>query len=105
MVKLASERADTMEKRWGLPSQEAQKSHMARQAFQFPSSDTSTFQKASEPFANATKPFHSKESPQLFDVKLKTKRPTRVRFCRDLVQEKTVSLEVPFTLIRRSVNL
>ena len=50
MVKLASESVDTEEKRQGLPSEEAQKSHMAHQAFQLPTSDASTFEKASEPF-------------------------------------------------------
>ena len=49
MVELSSEPADTVEKRQGLPSEEAQKSHMAHQAFQFPSSDKSTFQRVSEP--------------------------------------------------------
>ena len=96
MVKLASEQVDTVE---------AQKSHMAHQAFQFPSSETSTFQKASEPFANATTPFHGGGSPQLFDVTLKTKGSTRLRFHRDLVQQKTVSRAVLFTLIQRRVNL
>ena len=88
MVKLARELVRTVEKRQGLPSLETQKSPTAHQAVQFPPSDTSTFQKASEPFANATKPFHSGESPQPFDVKLKTSGSTRIRFYRDLVQQK-----------------
>ena len=45
MVKFASESVHTVEERQGIPSEVAQKSHMAQQATQFPSSDTSTFQK------------------------------------------------------------
>ena len=93
-VKLANKPVDTVEKRQNLPFVEAHKCHMAHQAFQFPPSDTSTFQKKSEPFANATKTFQGRESPQLFDVELKTKGSTRIRFYRDFVQLKKVSLEV-----------
>ena len=105
MIKLASESIDTVEERQGLPSEEAQKSHVAHQAFKFPSSDTSTFLKTSEPFANATKTFHGGESPQLLDVELKTKRWTEIRPHGDLVKHKTVFLEILFTLIQRHVNL
>ena len=43
--KLARETIYTVEERQGLPSEEAQKSHMAHQAFQLPSSDTSALKK------------------------------------------------------------
>ena len=39
MITLASEPVETVEKRQSLPSEEAQKSHVAHQAFQFPSSE------------------------------------------------------------------
>ena len=74
VVKLASETIDTAEERQGLPSEESQERYKAHQALQFPSSDTSTFQEASEPFANATKTFHGRESPQLLDVELTNAR-------------------------------
>ena len=105
MVTLASELVDTVKKRHGFQSEEAQKGHKAHQTFPFPSSDTSTFQEASEPSANATKTFHGWETPQLLDVGFKTKGSTGIRSHRDLVQHKTVSLEILFTLIQRRVNL
>ena len=85
MIKLASEPVDTVEERHSLPSEEAKKSHVVHQTFQFPSSGTSTFQQASEPFANATKTFHGRESPQLLDVERKSKDSTGIRSHRDLV--------------------
>ena len=105
MVKLANEPADTVEERQGLPSEEAQKRHMAHQAFHFPSSDTSTFQKASEPFANATEPFHGRESPQLFDVELKTEGTARTSAYGDLVKHHTVLLEIFPALVQRYMHL
>ena len=79
MIKLASESMDTVEKRQGLPSKEAKESHMAHEALQSLSCDTSTIQTTSEPFADATKTYHGGKGPQLLDVELKTQGSTRTR--------------------------
>ena len=84
MIKLATEPADTVEERQGLPSEEVQKRHMVHQAHP---ATRLRFQKTSELAANATKTFHGRESPRLFDFEFKTKGSTRIRSYRDFVQQ------------------